>query len=158
MTDHGTAWMRARALLGIALLALAGSAFAETTRHGDLLIEDARVGAVRFFGSVTAAYATITNTGGADDRLVSVGADIAGKSEIHAMEVKDDVMRMRPLPDGLPVPAGETVALEPGGLHLMLTRLKSRPGEGDEVVLTLEFERAGAVEVRASVVETRHGH
>ena len=51
-----------------------------------------------------------------------------------------------------------TVVLEPGGLHLMLMRLKSRPGKGDEVALTLEFERAGAVEVRAPVVATHHGH
>ena len=152
------AWMRALIFPAIVLLALTGSALAETVKHGDLLIGDARVGAVRVFGSVTAAYATITNTGNADDRLVSVRADIAGRSEIHTMEVEDDVMRMRALPEGLRVPAGETVALEPGGLHLMLTRLKSRPGKGDNVILTLEFERAGVVELRVPVVEMRHGH
>ena len=113
---------------------------------------------MHIFGSVTAAYATITNTGGADDRLVAVRADIAGRSEIHAMEVENGVMRMRALPEGLPVPAGETVVLEPGGLHLMLMRLESRPGQGDDVILTLEFERAGVVELRAPVVEMRHGH
>lgn len=150
--------MRFLWMVAAALLALAGAAAAETLRHGDILIEDARVGATHGGAPVTAAFAKITNTGATDDRLVSVRADIAGRAEIHTMEVDDGVMRMRPLPDGLPVPAGITVVLEPGGLHLMLMRLSSRPGPGDEVVLGLEFERAGMVELTAPVVRIHRGH
>ena len=144
-------------MVAAALLALPGAPAAEAIRHGDLLIGDARVGAPHGGAPVAAAFATITNTGGADDRLVSVRADIAGRAEIHTMQVDDGVMRMRPLPDGLPVPAGITVVLEPGGLHLMLMRLASRPGPGDEVVLGLEFENAGMVEIAARVVGVHRG-
>ena len=148
--------MRAPLLSMAALLALAVPALAETARHGDLLIEDARVRAVHGPAPATAAFATIVNTGEAGDRLVSVAAGIAGRAEIHTMDVRDGVMRMRPLPGGLAIPAGGTVTLEPGGLHLMLMRLNARPAIGDEVVLRLEFERAGTVEILAPVVRMRH--
>ena len=150
--------MRITGFLMVALLAFAAPASAEAVKHGDLLIGDARVRMVHGKAPSTAAYATITNTGDSDDRLVAVATDIAGRSEIHTMTVDGGVMRMRELPDGIPIPAGETVALEPGGLHLMLMRLKSRPGAGGQVVLRLEFERAGAVEVKAPVKRIHHGH
>lgn len=92
-------------------------------------------------------YVTITNGGSAADRLISVSTTAAGKSELHMMEMKNDVMVMRPVEGGIEVPAGATVELKPGGLHLMFTHVTEPFKEGATVQVTLEFEQAGKIEV-----------
>jgi len=59
-------------------------------------------------------------------------------------------MRMREM-QGLELPAGKTVMLAPGGLHLMLTGLKAPLKLGDKLALKLRFEKAGEVEVTVNV-------
>jgi periplasmic copper chaperone A len=69
--------------------------------------------------NMSAAFMTIRNTSAADQTLVSASAEWANTIEIHTHTHEDGVMRMRQIAD-LPLPAGETVTLQPGGLHLML--------------------------------------
>jgi len=64
--------------------------------------------------------------------------------------MEGDVMRMRRVEELL-VPAGGEVGLLPGGLHLMLLDLREPLVPGDTLSLTLEFERAGPVDVRVPV-------
>jgi hypothetical protein len=58
---------------------------------------------------------------------------------------------MRPLDNGLTIEPGKTVKLAPGGYHLMLLDLKSPLKQGDEVPVTLEFEKAGEVRLSFDV-------
>lgn len=97
-----------------------------------------------------AAYLTIENTGTADDTLVEVRSDAAETVELHTMTMDGMVMKMRQL-DTLAVKTGETVKLAPGGLHIMLIRLKEPLREGMPVPLTLVFEKAGRIETEAPV-------
>ncbi|SMQ85627.1 hypothetical protein SAMN06295905_2914 [Devosia lucknowensis] len=113
------------------------------------------VGAIEISGAFTRAtlpnapvaggFLTLTNTGAEDDRLVSVDSPIAREGQIHEMAMQGDVMRMRQLADGLVIPAGATVVLEPGGYHLMFMGLTGAIAEGDAVPVTLTFEKAGTV-------------
>ncbi|WP_137388010.1 copper chaperone PCu(A)C [Rhodoligotrophos defluvii] len=96
---------------------------------------------------VGAGYVTIRNQGEAADRLVSASAEVATSVEIHAMSMKDGVMTMRALPQGLEIPAGQDVALKPGGHHLMLLGLKQPLKRGETFPGTLTFEKAGTVAV-----------
>jgi copper(I)-binding protein len=80
-----------------------------------------------------------------------VTADIAGKGEIHEMTVKDGVMNMRPLADGIEIPAGGEVKLEPGSYHVMFKELKAPAVEGVKFPGTLTFEKAGTVKVEFAV-------
>jgi len=59
------------------------------------------------------------------------------------MAMDHNVMKMRALPAGLALPAGQTVELKPGGYHVMLLDLKGQVKEGDTVPLTLVFEGQG---------------
>ncbi|HEX5807006.1 MAG TPA: copper chaperone PCu(A)C [Macromonas sp.] len=74
-----------------------------------------------------------------DARLVEVRSPVAGVAEVHEMTLVNDVMKMRAL-DTLPLPAGKTVELKPGGSHVMLMDLSAPLKAGDSVPLTLVIE------------------
>ncbi|MDP1690930.1 MAG: copper chaperone PCu(A)C [Burkholderiaceae bacterium] len=98
---------------------------------------------------VGGAYLGIRNGGVAGDRLL--GASMAAaKVEVHEMRMEGDVMRMREI-GTLDLPAGKTLTLAPGGLHLMLMGLKAPLKIGDKLPLKLRFEKAGEIEVLLQV-------
>lgn len=107
---------------------------------------------------VAAGFLKITNEGKEDDRLVSVSADVAGKIQIHGMKVENGVMTMFELPDGLAVPAGQTVELKSKSSHVMFMGLKSLPKEGETFKAVLIFEKAGAVPVEFKIEPMGGGH
>ena len=103
-------------------------------------------------GRVTAAYMTITNASGEDDVLKGVTSPRAKRVELHRTEMTDDgVMRMRPIQDGLPLPAGGTAFLKPGGAHVMIMGLDGTLAEGEDLPLTLELENSGPIELMVPV-------
>lgn len=102
---------------------------------------------------VTAGYMTMTNKGEAD-KLISATAKIVDHIELHTMKMEGDVMKMRELEEGIELPAGQTVTLEPGGLHLMFLGLKSELVDGDFEYVELEFKKAGKVKVTFQIDES----
>jgi copper(I)-binding protein len=102
-------------------------------------------------GAVSAAYMTILNSGGASDRLTGGTTPAAATVEIHTVEMEGDVMRMRPLPDGLEIPAGGSVTLQPGGYHLMLLDLRHTLAPGATLELTLSFASGRQITVQAEI-------
>ncbi|MBS7701511.1 MULTISPECIES: copper chaperone PCu(A)C [unclassified Chelatococcus] len=94
---------------------------------------------------VASGYLVIRNTGDQPDRLIAATSGISGRTEIHEMAVKDGVMTMRPLADGLTVPAKGEIVLKPGSYHLMFVDLKSGLQEGEPFQAQLTFEKAGSV-------------
>lgn len=124
---------------------------------GDLSISGAWVRATLPNQKVGGGYLTIENTGSDDDRLTAVSAPITERAEIHEMSMENDIMTMRRMDDGLAVPAGQSVQLEPGGLHLMFQDLDEPIQDGDTVPVTLTFERAGEVTVQMPVLPASAG-
>ncbi|MFN7619968.1 MAG: copper chaperone PCu(A)C [bacterium] len=98
---------------------------------------------------MTGCYLTLTTT--TADRLVSVTSPAANLVQIHESRIESGMMMMNELKEGLPLPAGETVALAPGGNHLMLLGVEEPLVAGDTVALTLTFESSSPVEVTATV-------
>ncbi len=98
---------------------------------------------------MTGCYLTLTAA--TADRLVSAASPGANLVQIHESRIESGMMMMQELRDGLPLPAGETVALAPGGNHLMLLGVKEPLVAGDTVTLTLTFETSPPVEVNATV-------
>ena len=99
----------------------------------------------------------VTNKGAAADRLVAATSEKAGRVEIHTMEIVNDVMVMRPVEGGLEIPAGATVELKPGGLHVMFMEVADPYQEGTTVPVTLEFEKAGKVDLVLPVLKGQGG-
>lgn len=139
------------AALGVATALFAAPASAHEYKLGALDIGHPWSRATLPGAKVAAGYLTIKNSGSEPDRLVGASAGIAGKGEIHEMTMKDGVMTMRPLEDGLEVPAGGEVKLEPGSYHIMFKELKAPAVEGVKFPATLTFEKAGTVDVEFAV-------
>ena len=105
-------------------------------------------------GGNGAGFAVISNSGPTADTLISVVSPVAARIEIHESMVMGGQAMMHPRPGGLPVPAGATVALKPGGWHMMLMGLKQPLRAGDHYPATLTFKKAGKVTVQFSVQTT----
>jgi copper(I)-binding protein len=97
----------------------------------------------------TGCYLTLTAAG--EDRLVSLASPAANIVQIHESRMESNMMMMRELREGLPLPAGQAVALQPGGNHLMLMGVREPLTVGDTVTLTLTFATSAPLEVTATV-------
>lgn len=96
-----------------------------------------------------AAYLEIKVDQGVTDRLISASSPAAGRAEVHTHIMDGDVMRMRRV-EALELKPG-SIVLKPQGDHVMLMDLTAPLKEGDLVKLTLVFEKAGPIEVEATV-------
>jgi len=134
------------------LMALsAAPAGAQEVKAGDLVITQAWSRATPGGAKIGGGYLTIENKGATPDRLIGGSGEVASKIEVHEMSMKNGVMTMRPLDNGLTIEPGKTVKLAPGGFHLMLFDLKAPLKQGDKVPVTLEFEKAGKVTLSLEV-------
>lgn len=144
-----------RIVLGacFALVLTAAPVAAQSSRFtaGDLVIEAPWLRATPRGAQVAGGYMRITNRGSADDRLVGGTLAQTSRFELHEMAMEGTVMRMRPVAGGLAIKAGQTVELKPGGLHVMGLGLQGAFTAGQTVKGTLQFEKAGTVQVEYSV-------
>lgn len=142
-----------RILTALSALALSAAAvFAHDYTAGSLAIHNPVSRATLHGQPVGGGFLTIANKGAEADRLVSITAPaVSDDVQLHEMAVADGVMTMRPVKGGIEIPAGATVELKPGGLHVMFMAIKQPLKEGEAIKATLNFEKAGAVEVEFQI-------
>jgi copper(I)-binding protein len=99
--------------------------------------------------TVGGVYVTLTSP--VDDRLLGASSPVAGHAEVHEMTMDGNVMKMRELADGLKLPAGQAVALTPGGLHMMLVGLRQPLVAGQVIPVQLRFEHAPPLDLQVRV-------
>ncbi|MEL7013512.1 MAG: copper chaperone PCu(A)C [Pseudomonadota bacterium] len=133
-------------------LVTATTAFAHDYTAGDLEIQHPMAFETAETARVGAGYLSIVNAGDSSDRLIEVRADIP-RIELHDVVDNDGVVKMLEMEDGIEIPAGETVKLAPGGLHIMFMGLEQALVAGTEVPATLVFEQAGEVDVVFKIEE-----
>ena len=133
-----------------ALLALASPLAAHEYEAGDLVVGHPYALATAPSAKTGAGYLTVTNEGDAPDRLVAVETAFP-MTMLHATEVDAaGTARMVHL-DGVDIPAGATVTLAPGGVHVMFMGLTGPLEAGRAFPATLVFEKAGPVPVEFKV-------
>ncbi|MCA9834481.1 MAG: copper chaperone PCu(A)C [Thermomicrobiales bacterium] len=101
--------------------------------------------------STGAFYFTVTNHGDEADTLVGITSDAAETLEIHSVTMDNGVMSMEAQPDGVEIPAGGELVLEPSGYHVMMVGLTESLLDGEEFTATLHFEHAGDVEITVPI-------
>lgn len=100
--------------------------------------------------STSAAYMVIRNAGTEPDALVAIRTDAAEVAELHVSETQNGVTMMSAV-ENVPVPARDKVELKPGGLHIMLIKLKKELTAGEKITLTLVFEKSGEIQIEAEI-------
>ena len=95
-------------------------------------------------------FMNVVNSSAKDDKLLRATSPAAERVELHTMSMEGSTMRMREVAD-IAVKAGQTVALKPGGLHVMFMGIKAPLKVGDKVPVVLEFERAGKIRAEFTV-------
>ncbi|WP_174873485.1 copper chaperone PCu(A)C [Vogesella oryzae] len=141
-----------RSLLAIAVAALiALPAAAHEYTLGALKIAHPYSRAMPPMAPTTGAFFAISNNGKTADKLLGASSPLAASVELHSHQNDNGVMRMRQIEGGIAVPAGATVTLAPGGLHVMLLGVKQQPHAGDKFPLTLKFDKAGEINVEVKV-------
>ena len=118
---------------------------------GTLHIGDPWIRATPNAAPTAAGYLTVTNHGRVTERLLGGSSPLAQAIEPHTTSISGGVMRMRLAEGGFEIAPGATLALAPGGAHLMLVGPKRPFKAGDRVPAMLRFARAGAVKVEFAV-------
>ena len=146
-----------RRLLLLAFLAC-GPVFAQEFKLGDLSIDQPMAFETPKLARAGGGFMSVTNTGDTDDILLEVKTDFP-MTQIRRTEIDANGIATMNHVDRLDIPAGQTIELKPGGLHIMFMGLK--PGEGltlgDTFKATLVFEKAGEVEVEFMIKKRTHG-
>lgn len=113
-------------------------------------IADARARPGREGGN-SAIYMNILNGSAEADTLLSLSTPVSGMAEVHeSYEQEEGMMGMRPV-ETVVVPGRDLLALEPGGFHVMLMQLNQALTEDDNIELTLEFAKAGEMNLSVLV-------
>ena len=107
-------------------------------------------------GGMTGMFMEITNPSSNEITLIGGSSD-AGMVEIHETVMGADGMQMQEINGGIEIPAGGTVVLQPGGLHVMIMNLNSDVVAGDEVSVELEFDGHPNVSVTATAKPSEAG-
>lgn len=150
ITKSRMAWIAA-SLAFAAICCPAG--WAESRSDTGIILEHPWSPATPNGAATAAAYMSIQNHGRSNDRLLGGSSPVGAKVEVHAMSMANGIMSMHALSDGLAIPAGKTVNLEPNtNYHLMISGLKSTLKEGTELPLMLHFAKAGDVRVAVPVL------
>jgi len=137
----------AAALVAAVLAFGACAGLAQDYKLGSIEIEHPWARATPKGASVGGGYMRITNKGSAADRLLGGSVAFAKRLEVHSMTMERGVMKMREVKDGLEIKPGETVELKPGGYHLMFVDLTQPLAQGDRVKVTLNFAKAGTIDI-----------
>lgn len=139
--------MKIGALFAFALFC---SVWAATAQADELTVSGAWVREGPPTTQVLAGYARITNPGTQDITIVGARSPQFDTVEIHRTEIVDGMARMLAQPQ-LVIPAGGNVALEPGGLHLMLIQAQKPLVSGDRVEIQLQLNNGTQLRVDAEV-------
>jgi len=103
-------------------------------------------------GSAGTATVSVTLMGGAQaDALSGASSPLAKSADVHESSSDHGVMKMRPVSGGVEIKPGQTVEFKPGGYHLMFVGISQPVEQGKRVKGTLEFEKAGKVDVEYAI-------
>ena len=136
-------------LLVLSLVAFSGSALAESATD-QVSVSDAYVRAVPPGQPNSASFMEITNGSSTDHALVGGSSPAAEVLELHTHTMEGGMMRMRQI-EKIDLPAGQSVKLQPGGLHVMLIGLKQNLVPDENVPITLKYEDGSEVTIEAPV-------
>ena len=139
------------------IAALAETSLPVMAEKDGIVIEDAYARSSGAKAKAGAAFMAIRNTSDTADTLIAVLGDKAKRIELHTHTIEDGIARMSEVEGGIPVPAGETVLLKRGGLHVMFMGLNTPMDQGEQIDTVFVFKSTGEIPVSIPVDLQRDG-
>ncbi|MER2490929.1 copper chaperone PCu(A)C [Catenovulum sediminis] len=121
-----------------------------STAFADLLFKDAQARLLPPTQSQTAAYLEISNPTDKAIVLVAASSDSSPRVEFHNHVYENGMAAMQRV-ENLPLAAGETLTLKPGGHHIMLFNLQHDWTKLDYITLYLFDENRKKYTVKAKI-------
>jgi copper(I)-binding protein len=120
-----------------ALIICSASAFAGLAAD-DIQIDNAYARAVPPGQPNSASFMTLTNRSDSDHAIIAGLSSVSSIVQLHTHTNDNGIMKMRQI-ERIVIPAGKTVELKPGGLHIMLMNLQKKLVPNENVAVTLLF-------------------
>lgn len=144
--------MKLTTLTAIAFSILVGLPTSSVAGSEDVVVKDAWSRASIGTNRPGVAYMTLSNTGSDPVTLVGLETPLAMMPDIHETETDaNGISSMAPAGE-ITIPPGESVSLQPGGLHAMLMRLETKMVEGESFPLTLNFADGGSLTIDVPIL------
>jgi hypothetical protein len=123
---------------------------AQTSAANPIIIEQPWARATPGGARTGAAYMTLIDNGTSGDRLLGATTPLADKVQFHKETEDNGVSRMREVTT-VNLEPGAKIIFKPGEMHMMIVGLKQPLAEGKTFQLTLQFEKAGNIDVTVPI-------
>jgi copper(I)-binding protein len=142
-------WLLFLAAALLLALSLSNQTHAQTSTN-TITVEQAWARATPRGALTGAAYMTLINNGASADRLLSATTAVADQIQFHKQTEDNGVSRMREVHNVELSPGGKII-FKPGDMHMMIVGIKQPLQEGQTFPLTLQFEKAGKIDVTVPI-------
>ena len=142
-------WLLFLAAALLLALSLSNQTHAQTSTN-TITVEQAWARATPGGARTGAAYMTLMNSGASADRLLSATTPVADQVQFHKQTEDNGVSRMREVHNVELSPGGKII-FKPGDMHMMIVGIKQPLQEGQTFPLTLQFEKAGKIDVTVPI-------
>lgn len=129
----------------LSLALMTGAPHAVLADSDDVSVDNAWARASIGVNRPGAAYMEIANNGDEPVTLTHIETDLAMMPMIHRSTTDAKGVSLMSAAGEISIAPGETVALEPGGLHAMLMKLRRPMKKGASFSMTLFFSDGGEI-------------
>ena len=134
---------------------LSSQSFSETITFKGLVLSDFWIKKVIANNNITAGYIKIENKNEKNERLISVVSDFSKRIEIHDMYIKNNVMIMKHLEQGVLIKSNSQLDFKPGSLHIMFIDLTKSLKKTKFKKVKFNFKNAGSIVVNMPIMDKR---
>ena len=134
---------------------LSSQSFSETITFKGLVLSDFWIKKVIPNNNITAGYVKIENKNEKSERLISVEADFSKRIELHDMYVKNNIMIMKHLEEGVLIKSKSQLDFKPGSLHIMFIDLTKSLKKTKLQKVKFNFKNAGSIVVNMPIMDKR---
>ena len=131
---------------------LSSQSFSETITFKGLVLSDFWIKKVIANNNITAGYIKIENKNDKNERLISVESNFSKRTELHYMNIKNDIMIMKHLEDGVLIKSKSKINLKPRSFHIMFIDLTKSFNKTSNQKVKFNFENAGSIIINMPII------
>ena len=126
--------------------------FSETISFKGLVLSNFWIKNVIANSKTTSGYIKIENKNEKNERLISVESNFSKRTELHYMNIKNDIMIMKHLEDGVLIKSKSQINLKPGSFHIMFIDLTKSFNKTSNQKVKFNFENAGSIIINMPII------